>query len=90
MEDTEIYQKVPTLEENNITSFCHRTPTSYMGITSPGNVVNYAYLFFISMYSRHLLIQEQFKDNKAVIGICQWKDRQHNGRKEKDKITNND
>jgi hypothetical protein len=50
MEDPEIYQKVPTLEENNITSFCDRTPSSYMGITSSGNVVNYT-MFLLVMYT---------------------------------------
>jgi hypothetical protein len=35
-------------------------------------------------------LKEEFEDVKGVIIICNSKDRQHNGQKIKDKMTNND
>jgi hypothetical protein len=35
-------------------------------------------------------LQEEFEDIKGVIRIRKSQDRQHNGQKKKDKMTNND
>ena len=37
-----------------------------------------------------MFLQEEFEDTKGVIRIRKSKDRKHNGRKKKDKKTNND
>jgi len=34
--------------------------------------------------------EELFEDSKVAVRIGKWKDRQHNGRRNKDKRTNND
>ena len=36
-----------------------------------------------------LIEEEKFEDAKGVIRICKLKDRQHNGQRKKNKMTNN-
>jgi hypothetical protein len=47
-------------------------------------------VFFIIQLNFVTSLKEEFEDVKGVIIICNSKDRQHNGQKIKDKMTNND
>jgi hypothetical protein len=42
------------------------------------------------LWYANILYEEEFEDTKGVTRICKSKDRQHNGQKKKDKMTNND
>ena len=42
-------------------------------------------IYYACLVSSLIVDQEEFEDTKGVISIHKWKDRQHNGQKEKDK-----